>query len=88
VEIWCDAKFPVCPDTRRSVPGWVVVCFGGAVSWESCKEQTTAVSTMNAEYQAYACGSVARETLSLCKLLGEFSVLCKEIMPLEASVVL
>jgi hypothetical protein len=86
VDIWCDAKFAGCPDTRRSVTGWVVVSFGGAVPWESCKEPTTAVSTMDAEYQA--CGSVARETLSLRKLLREFSVLCKEIMPLEASVVL
>jgi hypothetical protein len=35
VEIWCDANFAGCPDTRRSVSGWAVVCFGGAVSWES-----------------------------------------------------
>jgi hypothetical protein len=32
VAIWCDANFAGCPDTRRSVSGWVVVCFGGAVS--------------------------------------------------------
>jgi hypothetical protein len=52
VAIWCDANFAGCPDTRRSVSGWVVVCFGGAMSWESCKQPTTAVSTMDAEYQA------------------------------------
>jgi hypothetical protein len=32
VEMWCDANFAACLDTRRSVFGWVVVCFGGAVS--------------------------------------------------------
>jgi hypothetical protein len=42
------------------------------------------VSTMDAEYQA--CGSVAREALSLRKLLCEFSVLCREMWPGEATV--
>jgi hypothetical protein len=46
---------------------------------------TTAVSTMDAEYQA--CVSVAREALSLRNLLCEFSVLCREMWPGEASVV-
>jgi hypothetical protein len=43
---------------------------------------------MDAEYQA--CGSVAREALilSLRKLLCEFSVLCREMWPGKASVVL
>jgi hypothetical protein len=86
VAIWYDANFVGCPDTWRSVSGCVVVCFGGAVSWESCKQTTTAVSTIDAEYQA--CGSVAREALSLRKLLREFLVLCREIWPGEASVVL
>jgi hypothetical protein len=70
VKIWCDAKFApgaVC------LACLVLLCFGGAVSWESCRQRTTAVATMDAEYQA--CGSVAREALSLCKLLREFSVL-------------
>jgi hypothetical protein len=86
VAIWCGANFAGCPDTRRSVSGWVVLCFGGAVSWESSKHATTAVSTMDAEYQA--CGSVAREALSLRKLLCEFSVLCREMWLGEAYVVL
>jgi hypothetical protein len=38
VEMWCDAGFTSCLDTRRSVTGVVVVCFGGEVSWESCKQ--------------------------------------------------
>jgi hypothetical protein len=56
------------------------------VSWESCKQATTAVLTMDAEYQA--CGSVAREALSLRKVLSEFSVLCWEMWPGEESAVL
>jgi hypothetical protein len=86
VAIWCDANFAGYPDTRRSVSGWVMVCFGSAVSWESCEQPTTAVSTIDAEYQV--CGSVAREAMSLRKLLCGFSVLCQEIWPWEASVVM
>jgi hypothetical protein len=56
------------------------------VSFESCKQPTTAVSTMDADYQA--CGSVAREAFTLHQRLCEFSVLCQEMWPGEASVVL
>jgi hypothetical protein len=73
VEVWCDANFAACQDTRRSTTGWVVVMYGGAVSWSSKKQPTTAVSTMEAEYQA--CGAVAREGLSLLKALDELALL-------------
>jgi hypothetical protein len=47
--------------------------YGGAVSWQSKKQPTTAASTMDAEYQA--CGAVAREGLSLLKALDELALL-------------
>ena len=50
--------------------------YGGAVSWSSKKQPTTAASTMEAEYQA--CGSVAREGLSLIKALDELAVLSSD----------
>jgi hypothetical protein len=73
IETWCDANFAACLDTRRSTTGWVVVMYGGAVSWSSKKQPTTATSTMDAEYQA--CGSVAREGVSLLKALDEMALL-------------
>ena len=76
-EFWCDANFAACEDTRRSTTGVAAVCFGGAVSWESRKQKTTAASTMEAEYQA--CGAAAREALSLRKLFGDFEALCGEL---------
>ena len=73
LEIWCDANFAACQGTRRNTTGWVVVMYGGAVSWSSKKQATTAASTMDAEYQAR--GSVAREGISLLKALDELSLL-------------
>ena len=71
VQVWCDANFASCVDTRRSVTGYVVVMYGGAVSWSSKKQPTTAASTMEAEYQA--CGAVAREGLALLKAMRDIS---------------
>jgi hypothetical protein len=68
------------------VSGWAVVCFGGAISWESCKTPMTASSTMDAEYQA--CGAATREALSLRKLLREVSMLCRVLWPRDATVIL
>ena len=76
LEIWCDANFAACQDTRRSTTGWVVVMYGGAVSWSSKKQPTAAASTMDAEYQA--CGAVAREALSLIKQLNELAHLSND----------
>jgi hypothetical protein len=77
VQLWCDANFAACRDTRRSTTGWVVTMYGGAVSWSSKKQPTVAASTMEAEYQA--CGSVAREGLSLLKQLKELAHLSTEL---------
>lgn len=77
VQLFCDANFASCQDTRRSTTGWCATMYGGAVSWQSKKQATTAASTMDAEYQA--CGAAAREALSLRKGLKELSVLTPEL---------
>jgi hypothetical protein len=71
-----DVNFAACQDTRRSTTGWVTM-YGGAVSWSSKKQATTAVSTMDAAYQAR--GAAAREGVSLIKALGELPELCVDI---------
>jgi hypothetical protein len=50
--------------------------YGGAVSWQSKKQPTTAASTMDAEYQA--CGAVAREGLSVLKAFDELALLSSD----------
>ena len=39
---------------RRSVTGWVFLLYGCAVSWQSRKQKTTALSSVEAEYMATA----------------------------------
>jgi hypothetical protein len=85
LEVWCDANFAACQDTRRSTTGWVVVMYGGAVAWASKKQPTTAASTMEAEYQA--CGAVAREGLSLLKMSRDLAQLSLDF-PLSGPVVI
>jgi hypothetical protein len=51
--------------------------YGAAVSWNSKKQATTAVSTMDAESQA--CGAAAREGLSLINALEDLSELCTDL---------
>eukprot|EP00961_Rhodomonas_salina_P210314 2839605-Rhodomonas_salina.1 len=40
------------PDTCRSVTGYVIMLNGAAVSWQSTRQQVTALSTAEAEYYA------------------------------------
>jgi hypothetical protein len=81
----CDANFAACQETRRSTTGWVVVMYGGAVSWASKKQPTAAASTMDAEYQA--CRAAAGEGLSLGKAPGEIALLSSDF-PLRGPVVI
>lgn len=49
-----DSDFLECPLTRRSVLGFVVILWGGPVSWRSARQSVVALSTNEAEYMAAA----------------------------------
>eukprot|EP00961_Rhodomonas_salina_P235288 3180229-Rhodomonas_salina.2 len=49
---YADSDHAGDPDTRRSVTGYVVMLNGAAVSWQSTRQQVTALSTAEAEYYA------------------------------------
>jgi hypothetical protein len=76
LEVWCDANFAACLETRRSTTGWTVIMYGGAVSWSSKKQATAAASTMETEYQA--CGAVASEALSLRKIMRDLQSVSRD----------
>jgi transposase InsO family protein len=57
LEGYCDSDWGQHPDDRRSVTGYVFKLAGGAISWQSKKQKTVALSTVEAEYMAttHAC---------------------------------
>ena len=59
--IYTDSDYAACPDTRKSVSGYVITLNGGAVDWRSKKQSTVTLSTTEAEYVAAA--AATREVL-------------------------
>lgn len=49
---YCDADWAGDVDDRRSVTGYVFLLQGGAITWNSKKQATVALSTTEAEYMA------------------------------------
>ena len=84
---YADADHAGDPEGRRSITGYVVLLNGGAVSWESKRQQLTALSSAESEYYAAsACGcdiSYLRRVLETMgyeqhgpTLVGEDNVAC------------
>jgi hypothetical protein len=66
---YADADHAACIETRRSVTGYIVMLNGAAVSWQSKRQQVTALSTAEAEY--YAASNAACEILYLRRILED-----------------
>jgi hypothetical protein len=64
-----DSDFAACPDSRRSVSGYVHTLGSGAVSWSSRKQELVTTSTTEAEYVAMC--NATKETMWLRQLLSE-----------------
>lgn len=69
LEVFCDSDWAGDKIDRRSFSGYVVLLAGGAVSWSSKKQRTTALSTVEAEY--FAMCHVAKEVLWFQNFLQE-----------------
>lgn len=68
-----DADWAECPMDRKSYTGFVFKLSGAAISWESRKQRTVALSSTEAEYMALS--EAAREALYLQGFLSEFELL-------------
>jgi hypothetical protein len=49
---YADADYAGCVDSKKSTSGYIFALAGGAISWKSSKQTTTASSTMQAKYMA------------------------------------
>ena len=72
VEGYTDADYARDLDKRRSTSGYIFMFAGGAVSWRSCLQSCTSMSTTEAEYIA---ASVAcKEAIWLARLVRDSGI--------------
>ena len=69
LEGYCDSDYAGDLDDRKSTSGYVFLLKGGAISWNSSKQETVALSTTEAEYVAAA--HAVKEAIWLRTLLEE-----------------
>ena len=70
---YSDLSFHSDPDDSRSTSGFLFTLNGGAVSWKSSKQPTTADSTIEAEY--IAASDATKEAVWLKKFITDLGVI-------------
>lgn len=66
---FADADWAGSCDDRKSYTGYTLMLAGASVSWESCKQQTVALSSTEAEYMALS--SASKEIVYVRNFLAE-----------------
>ena len=69
---YVDSDFARCPDSRKSMLGYVFICCGGPIQWKATKQSIIAASTAEAEYIALS--EATKEAIWLRKLLKDFRI--------------
>jgi hypothetical protein len=69
---YADSDWASDKDTRKSTTGYVFMLNGGAVSWKSSQQKSTALSSTEAEYMAYT--EAAKEAIWLRRILIEIDL--------------
>lgn len=76
LKAYVDADWGASPDDRRLFTGYAFVLNGGVIKWESKKQRTVALSTVEAEYMAL--GEAAKEAGYIKRFLEELGFGHKE----------
>ncbi len=69
---YIDSDFQSDISDRKSTSGFVFICNGGAGSWKSSKQSTTADSTTEVEY--ITASDAAKEAVWIKKFVSELAV--------------
>ncbi|XP_074267016.1 secreted RxLR effector protein 161-like [Silene latifolia] len=77
LQSYCDADWAACPNTRRSVSGYVILLGGSLISWKSKKQHTVSLSSAEAEYMSLR--RLTAELAWLTRLLAELDV--RDVLP-------
>ena len=72
LQAFSDADWASCPDSRRSITGYVLLLGQSPVTWKSKKQPTVSKSSSEAEYRAMA--AAASEVTWAVRLLADLDV--------------
>ncbi|XP_057520729.1 uncharacterized mitochondrial protein AtMg00810-like [Amaranthus tricolor] len=72
LQAFSDSDWAACPNTRRSVTGYVLMLGCSPITWKSKKQSTVSKSSSEAEYRAMY--SAASEVAWMVRLLQELQV--------------
>jgi len=69
---YVNSDYAGCKDIRRSTEGNVFIVAGGPVSWESKRQETVALSTVESEYMVFICATA--QVLWMMKFFAEIGL--------------
>ncbi|XP_017239203.1 uncharacterized mitochondrial protein AtMg00810-like [Daucus carota subsp. sativus] len=72
LQAYSDSDWAACPNTRRSITGYVLLFGSSPVAWKSKKQSTVSKSSSESEYRAMA--SAAADVTWTVRLLEELGV--------------
>ncbi|XP_019256458.1 PREDICTED: uncharacterized protein LOC109234868 [Nicotiana attenuata] len=72
IKAFCDSDWAACPDSRRSVTGYIILVGDSPTSWKSKKQETVSFSSAEAEYRSLR--KVVGELVWLSRLFAELTV--------------
>ncbi|XP_019261080.1 PREDICTED: uncharacterized protein LOC109239031 [Nicotiana attenuata] len=72
ITVYCDSDWAACPDSRRSITGYIVLVGDSPISWKSKKQETVSLSSAEAEYRSLK--KAVGELVWLSRLFAELTV--------------
>lgn len=52
VRAYCDSDWASCPNSRKSVTGYIVLLGNNPINWKSKKQETISLSSTEAKYRS------------------------------------